>query len=371
MEASSAKEEIIERPITQIGVLGWIRANLFNSPLNSIITIGLLYFLWKVIPPIVNWFLINSVWSGTPAECRAADGACWAFIREKIRFILFGFFPYEDQWRPLMAVVILVAILIYSRNRRHWNRRLFYLWTLSLVAILILMMGGILGLKPVSYERWGGLPLTLFISIGGIVGAYPLGILLALGRRSKMIAIKTFCIFYIELIRGVPLISVLFMSSVMFPLLLPEGFVVNKLLRAQAAIILFTAAYIAEVVRGGLQAIPRGQYEAAASLSLNYYQTMRKVVLPQALKIIIPPTVNHFVGVVRDSSLLLIIALLDLLNTTKTALTDTSWLGFSTEAYVFAALIYFIICYSMAHYSRRLERELDTRGQDSKRRLDG
>lgn len=368
MEFKAREENVIERPITQIGVLGWVRANLFNSPLNSIITITVLYILWKTIPPLVEWFFINSIWRGQPAECRSAGGACWAFIREKIRFILFGFFPYEEQWRPSVTIAILVSILVYSRDRCHWNRRLLYLWILSIVVILILMMGGIFGLQPVSYERWGGLPLTLFISIGGIVGAYPLGILLALGRRSKMIVIKTFCVFYIELIRGVPLITVLFMSSVMFPLLLPEGVVVNKLIRAQAAIIMFTAAYIAEVVRGGLQAIPRGQYEAATSLSLNYYQTMRLVVLPQALKIVIPPTVNHFVGVVRDSSLLLIIALLDLLNTTKTALTDTNWLGFSTEAYIFAASIYFIICYSMAHYSRRLERELGTEGQGSKRR---
>jgi len=221
-----------------------------------------------------------------------------------------------------------------------------------------LMKGGIFGLTPVESDQWGGLPLTLMLSVFGMVAAYPLGILLALGRRSKMPAIRTLSILYIELIRGVPLISLLFMSAVLFPLFLPEGLTLNKILRAQVAIILFTAAYIAEVVRGGLQAITRGQYEAAESLGLDYVQKMRLVVLPQALKIVIPPTVGILISAFKDTSLVVIIALYDVLKTTKSALANPLWTGFSPEAYIFVALIYFVCCYTMSNYSRRLEKEL-------------
>jgi general L-amino acid transport system permease protein len=224
----------------------------------------------------------------------------------------------------------------------------------------LLMKGGLFGLTSVESTQWGGLPLTLLLSIFGLTAAYPLGVILALGRRSKMPAVKTLCILYIELIRGVPLISLLFMSSVVFPLFFPEGFNINAIIRAQVAIILFTAAYIAEVVRGGLQAIPRGQYEAAESLGLNYYLTMRLIILPQALKIVIPPSVSILISAFKDTSLVVIIALFDFLKTTKTVLNDPQWLGFSSEAYIFAALIYFLCCFFMSNYSRRLERELET-----------
>jgi general L-amino acid transport system permease protein len=221
-----------------------------------------------------------------------------------------------------------------------------------------LMKGGFFGLKNVESDQWGGLPLTLMLSVFGMVAAYPLGIVLALGRRSKMPAVRTICIIYIELIRGVPLISLLFMSAVLFPLFLPEGITINKIIRAQAAIIMFTAAYIAEVVRGGLQAITRGQYEAAESLGLNYVQKMRLVILPQALKIVIPPTVGILISAFKDTSLVVIIALYEILKTTRTTLADPAWMGFSPEAYIFVALIYFVCCYSMSNYSRKLEKEL-------------
>jgi general L-amino acid transport system permease protein len=224
----------------------------------------------------------------------------------------------------------------------------------------ILMKGGILGLKAVESDQWGGLPLTLMLSVFGMFAAYPLGIFLALGRRSKMPAIRTISILYIEMIRGVPLISMLFMSAVLFPLFLPQGLTLNKILRAQVAIIMFTAAYIAEVVRGGLQAITRGQYEAAESLGLNYVQKMRLVILPQALKIVIPPTVGILISAFKDTSLVVIIALYDLLKTTRSALSNPTWMGFSPEAYIFVALIYFVCCYAMSNYSRRLEKELHT-----------
>jgi general L-amino acid transport system permease protein len=222
----------------------------------------------------------------------------------------------------------------------------------------LLMKGGIFGLEAVESTQWGGLPLTLLLSVFGLTAAYPLGVILALGRQSQMRAVKLLCVLYIELIRGVPLISLLFMSSIIFPLFLPEGITINKILRAQVAIILFTGAYIAEVVRGGLQGMSRGQYEAAESMGLNYYLTMRLVILPQALKIVIPPTVSILISAFKDTSLVVIIALWDLLKTTQSVLSNPDWMGFSREAYLFIAILYFLGCFSMSNYSRKLEREL-------------
>jgi general L-amino acid transport system permease protein len=352
--------ETIKPPITQVGVVGWIRTNLFKGWLNSILTLITIYCLWKIVPPLIRWAFIDSLWVSSGAECQQSDGACWSIIPANIRFITFGFFPYEQQWRPFAAMGLLVALLFYSRNRNHWKKHLVYAWILGLFMMGVLMKGGIFGLTAVESTQWGGLPLTLLLSVFGLTAAYPLGVVLALGRRSKMPVVKTICVTYIELIRGVPLISLLFMSSVVFPLFLPEGVNINALIRAQVAIILFTAAYIAEVVRGGLQAIPRGQYEAAESLGLNYYLTMRLIVLPQALKIVIPPSVSILISAFKDTSLVVIIALFDFLKTTKTVLNDPQWMGFSAEAYIFAALIYFLCCFFMSNYSRRLERELET-----------
>jgi general L-amino acid transport system permease protein len=257
-------------------------------------------------------------------------------------------------------MIILIALLFYSQNRNHWKKSLFYAWLLGLFTMGLLLKGGLFGFEAVESNLWGGLPLTLLLSVFGLTAAYPVGVMLALGRQSKMPIIKSFCVVYIELIRGVPLISLLFMSSVVFPLFLPEGMTINKILRAQVAIILFTAAYIAEVVRGGLQGVNNGQYEAAESLGLNYFQTMRLIILPQALKIVIPPSVSILISAFKDTSLVVIIALYDLLKTTQTTLSDPKWMGYSAEAYIFVALIYFACCFFMSNYSRRLERELDT-----------
>jgi len=307
---------------------------------------------------LIRWAFIDSRWITTGAECRAAGGACWSIVTKNLRFIIFGFFPYEWQWRPLLAMIILFTLLIVSRNRHYWKKWLGYLWLIGLFVMGLLLKGGLFGLPPVESTKWSGLPLTLLLSVFGLTAAYPLGVLLALGRQSRMPAIKSLSVVYIETIRGVPLISLLFMSSVMFPLFLPEGITINNILRAQVAIILFTAAYIAEVVRGGLQAISRGQYEAAESLGLNYYQKMRLIILPQALKIVIPPSVGILISAFKDTSLVVIIGLFDLLKTTQSTLSDPRWMGFSVEAYIFIALIYFTGCFSMSSYSRRLEREL-------------
>lgn len=350
----------IQPPRASVGVIGWLRANLFNSWFNSLLTLAILLLFSQTIPPFVRWAFIDSRWMSTSQECAAAGGACWSLIPANIRFMLFGFYPYEAQWRPAVAIVLLVALLIYSQYRRNWNKSLFYIWLGGLAIMGVLMKGGLLGLDPVETSQWGGLPLTLMLSVFGLTAAYPLGVVLALGRQSRLPAIRSLCIVYIELIRGVPLISLLFMSSVVFPLFLPEGVNLNAILRAQVAIILFTAAYIAEVVRGGLQGMSRGQYEAAESLGLNYVQTMRLVILPQALKIVIPPSVSILISAFKDTSLVVIIALYDLLKTTQSVLGDPRWMGFSAEAYIFVALIYFICCFYMSNFSRKLERELDT-----------
>ena len=299
-----------------------MKANLFNSWFNSILTLLVLYLLWLSVPPLINWAFINSHWSPDGDQCQAGAGACWSVVTANIRFIIFGFYPHDLQWRPLLAMGILVALLFYSQNRNHWRRSLFIAWMIGLFAMGVLLRGGILGFQPVESNLWGGLPLTLLLAVFGLTAAYPIGILLALGRQSEMPIIKSFCVVYIELIRGVPLISLLFMSSVVFPLFLPEGLIINKILRAQIAIILFTAAYIAEVVRGGLQGVGKGQYEAADSLGLNYFQTMRLIILPQALKIVIPPSVSILISAFKDTSLVVIIALYDLLKTTQTTLSD-------------------------------------------------
>ena len=345
-------------------VLHWLRTQLFSSPLNTLLTILSVWLLFAFVPGLVDWFLLNATVSATSAqECRKVTGACWAVIVEKHRLILFGVYPYEEQWRPLLAMLLMLGAIILSGVRRFWNVSLLLFWTIALVGAAVLMWGGVFGLTYVENSRWGGLPLTLMLSTFGIAFAFPLGIVLALGRRSNMPAIKTICIVYIELIRGVPLISLLFMSAVMLPLFLPEGLTIDKLLRAQVAIILFAAAYMAETIRGGLQAIPKGQFEGADSLGLTYWQQMRLIVLPQALKIVIPPLVGLFIALFKDTSLVVIIGIYDLTQAAKAALVDQAWRGFSIDIYVFISAIYFVFCYSMSKYSQSLEKRLATEHQ--------
>lgn len=358
IEEKAGAEEI-KPPVIEVGVIGWVRSNLFDGWFNSILTLLTLFLLWKTIPPFVQWAFIDSVWFSASEQCRQTDGACWSVIPNNIRFITFGFFPHEQQWRPLVAMILLVSLLFYSQDRTRWNKFLAWAWIVGLFIMGLLMKGGLFGLELVENSQWGCLPLTLLLSVFGLTAAYPLCVVLALGRQSKLPMVKTLCVIYIEMIRGVPLISLLFMSSVVFPLFLPEGITVDKILRAQVAIILFTAAYVAEVVRGGLQGMSSGQYEAAEALGLNYYQTMRLVILPQALKIVIPPTVSVLISAFKDTSLVVIIALYDILKTTQSVLSDPKWMGYSAEAYIFLALIYFVCCFFMSNYSRRLERELD------------
>ena len=334
-----------------------MKKNLFSTPLNSVISISVFSGLLLILGPFIQWLLIDSVWTGGATECRQASGACLAFIFEKYQFILFGFYPREELWRPIVSLILFISFIWWSKEPKRWSKRLLWRWIKLIILIAFLMKGGMGGLAEVGVDKWGGLPLTLLLSFFGLLFSYPLGILLALGRTGPLPLIRILSVTYIELIRGVPMISLLFMASVMFPLFLPDGITFPKLLRAQVAIIMFMSAYMAEVVRGGLMAIESGQYEAADALGLNYWQKQIKIILPQALKIVIPPTVNTSIGMFKDTSLVVIIALSDLLMTTKTTLKDASWLGFSVEAYLFAALIYFIFCFSMSRYSHRLEEE--------------
>jgi general L-amino acid transport system permease protein len=348
-------------PAVPIKFVGWLRANLFSSWLNTALTLVVFYIIARTLFGFIPWGVVNAVWTGSPEECKAAKGvgACWAFFHEKWRFILFATYPYEDQWRPALSCAIFLGLYGFSAMRRNWNSNLFYIWGGGLTLIAVLMWGGVLGLDYVPNERWGGLVLTLILATFGIALAFPLAILLALGRRSDMPAIKTLCVAFIELVRGVPLISVLFMASVMFPLFLPEGISIDKLLRAQVGIILFASAYLAEVVRAGLQSLPKGQYEAADALGLSYWQAMRMIVLPQALRLVIPPTVNTFIGLFKDTSLVLIIGLLDILNAAKTAAADTLWRGYGPEVYFGVSLLYFVFCFAMSKYSQRVEYEFN------------
>ena len=337
----------------------WLRDNLFSSWPSALATIAILWLAWKLVPPFIDWAFVEAIWRAPDSRaCREAQGAgaCWAFVADKHRFILFGTYPFEQHWRPALATAILIFLWVFSTMRKFWNWRLTAVWGCGLALIATLMWGGAFGLAYVENERWGGLILTLILASFGVAAAFPLSILLALGRRSEMPVLRAACIGYIELIRGVPLISVLFMASVMLPLFLPAGVSIDKLLRAQIALILFAAAYLAEVVRGGLQAIPRHQYDAAEALGLSYWKQTLHVILPQALRFSIPPLVNTFIGFFKDTSLVLIIGLFDLLSTIKVSLQDPAWSGFGIEAYLFACAVYFAFCHAMSAYSRRLER---------------
>lgn len=349
-------------PVKTVGALAWMRANLFSNWLNTLLTLFALYLVWLIVPPLVQWAFIDANWVGTTRADCTQEGACWVFIQQRFGQFMYGYYPVELRWRVDLTVWLAVlgaAPLFIKRFPRKVAYGLGFLVSYPVLAYTLLH-GGYLGLATVSTSQWGGLMLTLVIATVGIVGALPLGILLALGRRSNLPAVKVVCVTFIEFWRGVPLITVLFMSSVMLPLFLPEGMSFDKLLRAMIGVILFQSAYIAEVVRGGLQAIPKGQYEAAAAMGLGYWRAMGLVILPQALKLVIPGIVNTFIALFKDTSLVIIIGLFDLLNSVKQAAADPAWLGMATEGYVFAALVFWVFCFGMSRYSMHLERKLDT-----------
>ena len=347
-------------PVQTGGLLGWLRANLFadgRTTLSTLLVGGIL--LWY-LPQFLNWALVSAYWQPNAEACRADGvGACWGVVAEKYRLIIFGRYPFEEQWRPLVATVALLALLVASCTRAFWRPWLAVLWAAVLALFFWLMLGGG-GLTPVETDRWGGLPLTLLLSTLSIAMAFPLALLVALGRRSNLPAIRTICTLYVELIRGVPLISVLFMASFMFPLFMPQGVKIDVLLRVLVGITLFAAAYMAEVIRGGLQAIPKGQVEAAASLGLSYWQTQRKIVLPQALAMVVPGIMNNFIAIFKDTSLVTIVSLYELTGSLGLALnSDADWRPYKIEGYLFIALIYFAFCFAMSRYSLWVERQVN------------
>jgi len=344
----------------RLGLIQRLARTYFGTPGNAVTTIVCLVVLAWLLPPILNWALLKATWSGNAAACRESGGACWAFIREKFWFSVFGLYPFELRWRPGLVLALFATMVAVSVQRRFWSGKLIYAWIATLVVMVALMGGSVLGipvpgLSPVPTRLWGGWLVTIFLAVFGLALAYPIGIVLALGRRSERPFVRFVCVCWIEFIRGVPLISLLFIATFIVPLFMPTGVELDRLIRAQIAFVMFAAAYMAEVFRGGLQAIPKGQYEGADSIGLNYNQKMRLIVLPQALKITIPAQVNTFIGLFKDTTLVLIIGIFDFFTTLRSALGDANWLSFATEAYVYAAVIYFICCFAMSKYSQRLE----------------
>ncbi|QTN28070.1 amino acid ABC transporter permease [Rhodoferax sp. AJA081-3] len=348
-------------PVNSDGLLPWMRANLFGNWQTTVGTLVLGGLLLWMLPHVLGWTVLRAVWEPNADACRVdGAGACWGVITEKYRLILFGRYPFEEQWRPLVATLLMVALLVASCTRAFWKPWLAILWMAALGVFFTVMFGGVLGLSRVETDRWGGLPLTLLLASLSMSMAFPIALVVALGRRSSMPAIRSVCTVYVELIRGVPLISVLFMASFMFPLFMPQGFTIDVLIRVLVGITLFAAAYMAEVIRGGLQAIPKGQVEAAATLGLSYWQTQRKIVLPQALAMVVPGIVNNFISTFKDTSLVTIVSLYELTGAMGLALnSDADWRPFKIEGYLFIASIYFIFCFSMSRYSRWVEKQVN------------
>jgi general L-amino acid transport system permease protein len=427
--------ETLPPPTRQTGAIGWLRANLFATPVSSFLTLVFLALAVFIVWNTFEWAVLDAVWTGDDRQaCLGPDvGACWAYVRNKFHSFIYGRYPFDARWRVDLTVLLFLAgfvpmlipsvpykretvfyllvvfpvvafILLSGGNfdyngfllpdswiapsvykfilefaliaaivgaaavafavavEEDWRRfLLFALSPFAAAALLLLVCGIDFGLAPVRTNQWGGLMLTLVVAMVGITGSLPIGILLALGRRSKMPIVRYFCIGFIELWRGVPMVTVLFMANVMLPLFLPPGTDVDRLLRALVGVTMFSSAYMAEIVRGGLQAIPRGQYEAAAAMGLGYWQMMRLIILPQALKIVIPGIVNTFIGLFKDTTLVVFVGLFDLLGMVQASLDDQNWATPHTAAtgFVFAAMIYWVFCFGMSRYSLFMERRLN------------
>ena len=348
-------------PAGQRGILLWLRKNLFSSWANTFMTLIGLYLLYKIIPPIVDWAILDSVMeANSRVECRAiSSGACWAFIKSRLGILTYGFYPEELRWRVDFSFILLIVALVPVLFDKVPMRKPWMLFSIAYPFIAGWLLLGGFGLTPVGTDEFGGMMMNTVIGVTGIAFSLPLGILLALGRQSHLPIVKSISVCFIEFIRGVPLITLLFVASTMLNYFLPPGTTFDLLLRVLIMVTLFSAAYIAEVVRGGLQAIPNGQYEAANSMGLKYWQSMRLIVLPQALKISIPGIVNTFIGLFKDTTLVLIIGLLDVLGMGRSSMADAKWNGLSNEVYISIALFFFAACFGMSRYSIYLESKLD------------
>ncbi len=371
VDASYVRRAMTEReppPTTSSGTIGWIRGRLFNSWLNAILTVAGLCLIWLIGKPLINFMIIDAVWDGAgradclPEKLGRPVGACWPFISAKINQLIYGFYPLDQSWRVnlvfILGVVLLAPLLIPRAPFKLWNAILFF-GVFPIIAFFLLV-GGSFGLEHVETRSWGGLLVTLVVAVTGIVVSLPLGILFALGRRSKLPILRMFSIIFIEFWRGVPLITVLFFATYMLPLFLPPSWTIDSLLRVLVGTALFSAAYMAEVVRGGLAAIPRGQYEAAAALGLGYWKMMGLIILPQALRLVIPGIVNNFIGLFKDTTLVLIVSIFDFLGQIRAAFSDPNWATPTTlfTGFAFAGIVYFVFCFSMSRYSMFVEHRL-------------
>lgn len=354
-------EPTLPPPPMSIGVTGWLRHNLFSSPFNTLLSLVLLYLVCNILAAGFHWGILDAVWTGTSAkDCPNLEAACWAFVSARFNQIIYGSYPLVEQWRVdifyALAAAGVFALLMPKSPGKRWIG-LFMLTGFPVIAVTLLV-GGLFGLPVVGTNKWGGLLITLVVSVTTIVVSIPVGLLLALGRRSHMHAIRIICTAHIEFWRGVPLIAVLFMASALFPLFTPEGVSFDKLLRALLAYSLCASAYIAEVFRGGLQAVPKGQFEAAQAVGIGYWKMMGYVILPQALRNIIPALMNTCIGIFKETSLVLVIGLSDLLEVIHEGRESTNWLGGSNiyiSGYVFAAFAYWVFTFSASRYSKRLE----------------
>jgi general L-amino acid transport system permease protein len=365
LELIDAAKAPARPPVPTGGPFGWLRANLFSSPLNILTTILCLAFLAWTVPPLVRWLFIDAAWTGEDRRVCVdpAVGACWAFVRAKLGQFMYGRYPLGDRWRVDLTLVLLVAGLVPMAIPRVPFKRqnATYLFVVFPVLAFGLLHGApFLRLRVIETALWGGLMLTLVVAFVGMATSLPLGIALALGRRSRLPVVRTLSTAFIELVRGVPLITVLYMASLMLPMFLPGGAGVDQLLRALVGVALFASAYMAEVVRGGLQAIPRGQYEGAMALGLTNWQMQRMIILPQALRHVIPGIVNSYIALFKDTSLVLIIGLFDLLGIVQLNFTDADWATANTPAtgYVFAAAVFWAFCFGMSRYSQFVEHRL-------------
>lgn len=348
-------------PTEKIAVLRWMKENLFSSIPNAILTLILAVALFVWLPEFIRWAIIDPVWyTADPEVCRNASGACWAVVAEKHRPMLFGVYPYDEHWRLVVALIVYLGSFGITLVRRFWKWKVLVpLWIFAVTTCSIMLWGGVFGLTPVDTTQWGGLPLTMVLFTGTVVCGFPIAILLALGRRSKLPLVKAVSVTIIESLRGVPLITILFVAVNVFPLFLPDGLEFDKLMRVMIGMAIFFACYQAEVIRGGLQAIPKGQYEAAEALGLSYWQMTRRIVLPQALRICLPGIVNHIIAALKNTSFVLIIGLFDILTATTAVMQDPLWRRFYIEAYLFVAMVYFFFCFVLSKYSQQVERWLN------------
>jgi general L-amino acid transport system permease protein len=356
-------------PMAMTGALGWLRENLFSSTFNIALTVIIALLLAWIIPELVKFLLIDAVWTGADRDACLESvqhrdiGACWPFVWERLPYFIYGSYPIPQRWRVDVFFVLLaigiVWLLWLNAPRRELSA--VYFFVIMPVASFILLTGwSAIGLQPVDTVLWGGVLVTIVVASVGIVVSLPLGILLALGRRSHMPAVRTLSVIFIEFVRGVPLVTVLFMAGVMLPLFVPESLSPDKLVRALVGIAIFASAYMAEVVRAGLQAVPKGQYEGAMAVGLRYWQMMRLIILPQALKVTIPNIVNTYIGLFKDTTLVFIVGIFDLLRTIEVARIDPKWATpvTSTTGYTVAAIFYLIFCYGMSRYARAMEARL-------------